>query len=568
MSVLAYFRISTKSVSVIVLMALVALGITLIGTRSMKSLSDATDVIEDAGGQANLAVRMISNVISMNRGEFRLAVDPQPENRVATRKLVDEEMRTFRERLKTIAVKADADTKKSLVKIEQLWPLYERELEASFKTAEAVKDAQSTAEIQKVREKAFANRDFAENLRIEIRDMATALEKSVKKVSTAANEEYDRVSTLMMAVAGIGISLGLLFGLLVAQLGISRPMRSLIVVLQRLAKGEDVVVTGIERRDEVGETARAVNEIRTMLAEKVKSEFLETAERDKAAAARRTAEMNKMADAFQSAVGNIVDTVSSASTELEAAATTLSRTAATTQTLSTAVASASEEASANVQSVASSSEEMSASVNEIGRQVQESSRIATEAVKQAERTDARINELSQAAGRIGDVVKLITAIAEQTNLLALNATIEAARAGEAGRGFAVVASEVKALASQTAKATEEISTQIASMQTATTDSVAAIKEIGGTIIRISEIATTIASSVEQQGAATAEISRNVQQAAQGTATVAANITDVNRGAGETGTASAQVLSSAQSLSGESNRLKLEVDKFLSTVRAA
>jgi methyl-accepting chemotaxis protein len=211
---------------------------------------------------------------------------------------------------------------------------------------------------------------------------------------------------------------------------------------------------------------------------------------------------------------------------------------------------------------------MSASVNEIGRQVQESSRIATEAVKQAERTDARINELSQAAGRIGDVVKLITAIAEQTNLLALNATIEAARAGEAGRGFAVVANEVKALASQTAKATEEISTQIASMQTATTDSVAAIKEIGGTIIRISEIATTIASSVEQQGAATAEISRNVQQAAQGTATVAANITDVNRGAGETGTASAQVLSSAQSLSGESNRLKLEVDKFLSTVRAA
>jgi methyl-accepting chemotaxis protein len=239
-----------------------------------------------------------------------------------------------------------------------------------------------------------------------------------------------------------------------------------------------------------------------------------------------------------------------------------------TQSLSGTVAAASEQASANVQSVASATEEMTASVNEISRQVQESSRIASEAVKQAQETDARINKLSQAAGRIGDVVKLITAIAEQTNLLALNATIEAARAGEAGRGFAVVASEVKQLASQTAKATDEIGTQIAGMQAATQESVAAIKEISATIARVSEIAATIAAAVEEQGAATQEISRNVQQAAQGTAQVASNITDVNRGAAETGSASSQVLSSAQSLSSESNHLKLEVDKFLVTVRAA
>jgi methyl-accepting chemotaxis protein len=221
-----------------------------------------------------------------------------------------------------------------------------------------------------------------------------------------------------------------------------------------------------------------------------------------------------------------------------------------------------------VQSVASATEEMTSSVNEISRQVQESAKIAGDAVKQAQETDARINELSQAAGRIGDVVKLITAIAEQTNLLALNATIEAARAGEAGRGFAVVASEVKALAAQTGKATEEISAQIAGMQTATQDSVAAIKAIGGTIGRISEIASTISAAVEEQGAATQEIARNVGEAAKGTQQVASNITDVNRGASETGSASAQVLSSAQSLSSESNHLKLEVDKFLSTVRAA
>jgi methyl-accepting chemotaxis protein len=211
---------------------------------------------------------------------------------------------------------------------------------------------------------------------------------------------------------------------------------------------------------------------------------------------------------------------------------------------------------------------MASSVSEIGRQVEESSRMSVEAVKQAEKADQRIAELLTAAGRIGDVVKLITAIAEQTNLLALNATIEAARAGEAGKGFAVVASEVKQLATQTAKATEEIGAQIAMMQSATQDSVAAIKEIGSTIDTLAGIANAIAAAVEEQGAATQEISRNVQEAAQGTAEVAGNISSVNSGAAETGSASAQVLSSAQSLSRESEVLQREVARFIETVKAA
>jgi methyl-accepting chemotaxis protein len=218
--------------------------------------------------------------------------------------------------------------------------------------------------------------------------------------------------------------------------------------------------------------------------------------------------------------------------------------------------------------VASATEELTSSVNEISRQVQESARIASEAVEQAQKTNDRVGELSKAASRIGDVVELINTIAGQTNLLALNATIEAARAGDAGRGFAVVASEVKALAEQTARATGEISQQIKGIQDATDESVVAIKEIGGTIGRMSEIASTIASAVEEQGAATQEIARNVQQAAQGTQQVSSNITDVQRGASETGTASSHVFSAAQSLSGESNRLKLEVGKFLSSVRVA
>ena len=232
------------------------------------------------------------------------------------------------------------------------------------------------------------------------------------------------------------------------------------------------------------------------------------------------------------------------------------------------VASASEEAATNVSSVASATEELSSSVNEISRQVQDSARMAAEAVGQAVQTNERVNDLSRAAQRIGDVVELINTIAGQTNLLALNATIEAARAGEAGRGFAVVASEVKALAEQTAKATGEIGLQISGIQAATQESVGAIKAIGGTIERLSEVSSAIAAAVEEQGAATQEISRNVQQASVGTQEVSANIADVERGVIETGSASTQVLSAAKSLAGDSTRLKVEVAQFLRAVRTA
>ena len=361
-----------------------------------------------------------------------------------------------------------------------------------------------------------------------------------------------------LLVIGAVVALLLVATCVLSILTIARPLQALTRSMRELANGNfGVVLPGLGRKDEVGDLAEAVEMFKVKAEQKARNEAEAKMKQDQMAAQRRKAEMQNLADQFESAVGEIVDAVSSASTQLEASAGTLSATAERAQEVTSMVAAASEEASTNVQSVASATEELSSSVHEISRQMQESARMAGEAVSQARSTTERVSELSKAAARIGDVVELINTIAGQTNLLALNATIEAARAGEAGRGFAVVASEVKALAEQTAKATGEIGQQISGIQVATQDSVASIKDISGTIERLSEISSTIAAAVEEQGAATQEISRNVQQAARGTEQVSSNIVDVQRGSADTGSASTQVLSAAQLLSSDSSRLKIE-----------
>jgi methyl-accepting chemotaxis protein len=400
-----------------------------------------------------------------------------------------------------------------------------------------------------------------------MQEVRTTVEGLYKQADAAEAATRDAVRFWMMIAFLIAVAVLAVVGFLLGR-SISKALSGMVDAMTRLARGElSIAVPGIGRKDEIGEMAGAVEVFRTNMAEAERMRA-EQAEADTRRRAQRKADMKRLADDFEGAVGEIIETVSSAATELEASSNTLTHAAERSNGLATSVASASEEASANVQSVSSASEEMTSSISEISRQVQESARVADVAVEQAQRTNARVGELTKAAGRIGDVVDLINTIAGQTNLLALNATIEAARAGEAGRGFAVVASEVKALAEQTAKATGEIGQHIGAIQTATQDSVSAIKEIGDTIARMSEISSTIAAAVEEQGAATQEISRNIQHAAQGTSDVSANIGEVQRGAGETGAASAQVHSAAQSLSQESSRLKSEVARFLDSVRAA
>ena len=389
-------------------------------------------------------------------------------------------------------------------------------------------------------------------------------DREIARAGMKLDQQQLTLTAILLVVAFAGIVVSFLIGR-----NISRPVVAMSKAMRELAVGNfEVQLPGLDRRDEVGQMACAVEEFKVQALAKAERETSEREEKNRELATQRRIELHSLAESFETAVGNIIENVGSASSELEHSAVILTKSSAATQQLSTVVATASEETSTNVQSVASATEEMASSINEIGRQVADSNRIANEAVDQAEKTDARIAELSLAANRIGDVTKLITTIAEQTNLLALNATIEAARAGDAGRGFAVVAQEVKTLAAQTAKATSEISAQISGIQTATHDSVLAIKEISGTIGRVSEIAAVIAAAIEEQGAATQEIARNVQQAAIGSTQVATSIADVNRGAGDTGSASSQVLASAQMLSNENKRLKAEVVKFLATVRAA
>jgi methyl-accepting chemotaxis protein len=446
MDFLGRVRILTKILLIVFLLSGIGAALAFIGVAALGQLSAKAELMSAASRRALLAARANQNVIALNRAEFRSALDPRDENRLAARQVIDEQLKQFQERFDDVSQTPDEQAIALLPAAREAFAAYRAQLDATLKAVEAEKSSKLSDSADKLRDVAMKSRATAENLQAKVRALAERLNARVEEKSKEARDEYEQISRVLVWLAAVGIVLGGVVGFVIGQYGIAKPVRAMVGLLQQFAAGNyDLQIQGADRKDEVGDVAKAAAVFKENGLAKIRMEA-EQKEAERRSAAQRRADMMRLADRFEAAVGEIVETVSSASTELEASADSLTSTAERAQRLATVVASASEEASTNVQSVATATEEMSSSVNEIGRQVQESARIASEAVVQARGTTARVSELSRAATRIGDVVELINSIAGQTNLLALNATIEAARAGEAGRGFAVVASEVKALA--------------------------------------------------------------------------------------------------------------------------
>lgn len=428
-----------------------------------------------------------------------------------------------------------------------------------------------------------------------VEDLINATEASSKEAVSAANVNIERNSTLLIAIAGASVVIALLIAWLYVGRNLMRRLNRLVEDMRSIAGGDLDTRVDVLGSDEISEMGRALigfrdnakeaeiaraeaedqrqrREADKALAEQEAHDAEQRAHEEKERLSREAtdknrADLNQLADDFEGSVKHLVESFAAATAQMTSTSQSMTQTADETSSRSETVANASDQASASVNSVASATEELSSSINEISRQVGQAASIAGEAVSEAKRTNEMVTSLNKAASKIGDVVGLISDIAGQTNLLALNATIEAARAGDAGKGFAVVASEVKNLAAQTAKATEEISEQINAVQAETTNAVGAIGGISSTIERINEIATGIASAVEEQGAATSEISRSVQQAAQSTQEVSQNISSVNQAAAVTGQSATQVQTVATELSKEVTSLDQEVHKFLHRVRA-
>ncbi|MBR0899170.1 MCP four helix bundle domain-containing protein [Bradyrhizobium tropiciagri] len=559
---LANLSVRARLIAVIVMLLITLAGTGLFAVTRMQTMNEYTINISTKwlpSVRVLGEIRVLVNRYRVNIRQFVLDTDPQ-------KKATDEKA------LEAIA-QAIAE------KIKSYQPLVtsqeERELADAFMEAwtDYVTQIREVMDINRKDNDTAKARDFITAKAPVGAKLETPLQKNIdlnnKGADVATRKAADNYALTLKLISAILLTsmiLGICAGIYLLRT-ITRGINSVVTPMRVLAAGDlTVAVPCINPKTEIGQMASALQVFKDALV--AKKAVDEAAAADANAKITRGQRVDAVTSQFESMIGELVSSLSSSATELEAAANTLTTSAQSTGRISGDAAGASQEVSTNVQSVAGATEKITSSVNEIGRQVQQASRVASDAVRQAEKTNASITELSQSSARIGDVVRLITAIAEQTNLLALNATIEAARAGNAGRGFAIVASEVKALAAQTSKATDEIATQIASMQSATETSVGAIREISATINVISEISSAIATAVEEQSAATQEIARNVITAARGSSAVASNIDDVSRGASETGSASSQVLASARMLSNQSERLKSEVEKFLATVRAA
>ncbi len=560
---LASLRIWQKSLIPLALCAMVAAGLSANLLMTLHAANrDYSMLVESKVPAAVWATRMGASVIDLSRVTWRAIADESADD-AAERSTLESLLGSFRDRAdKTRNLLGDQPLAARIALQQQRFEALHRVATQAVRLSQSGKKSEAVAFLQ-----ANYNQSFAE-LRQEMIDYADTIMQDAHVAADQLTAEAQAARWRAIFLVTGSLLVVVLLGLWMAIKGVVAPVRALTATMDRLAGGKlDTDVPGTDRADELGTMAKSVETFRLGLLEVEHLKAEQERQKVRAEAEKREA-MYALANRFQDSVGRVVDTLSSASTELTAAAGSMASIAEETSRQATTVASASEQATTNVQTVASAAEELSSSVSEISRQVAQSTRIAGEAMNEVEQTNRSVQGLTTSVSRISEVVRLISEIASQTNLLALNATIEAARAGDAGKGFAVVASEVKHLATQTARATEDISGRIGEIQGATGQSVAAIERINRVIQQMNEISLTIASAVEEQGAATQEIARNVSQAAEGTQLVSSNILAVTQASAETGTAASQVQSSSAEVAQQAEGLRHEVTNFLREVRAA
>jgi len=564
---LSNMKIGTKLLMLIGLMSLVTVIVAGFGVSRIIKLNSGLHNVGEIDSMVLLGARINQNLITMTRSEYRVAADPSAGTIAAAREVANTNRQEFNERLaRIVAGAATDDERRQLQDIQTAYAAYADGLDATYERAQRLSGQVSLNDAQRqINDGVNVSRIHGDALAKAIKAYAEHLDAKSQKTNDDATAAGRAAIVITLAVTTVGIGLGFVFGIIFAKTQLVRPIQSLTEAMEAVARGEDrAAVPGADRGDEIGAMSRAFGNNATRIAKLAEQQR----EQEVQAALERKAATMKLADDFEKSVGSIVTLVSSAATELQAAATQLTATAEETSAQSVAVSAAADEAGTNVTSVAGAAEELGASVSEIGRQVESSTEISSTAVAEATAAAQVVAELDEVAASIGSVVDTISNLASQTNLLALNATIESARAGEAGKGFAVVASEVKQLAGQTAKATTDISAKIVQIQSVTAKAVSAIQNITGTIQEINGASTAIASAVDQQGAATREIVHAINQASLGTGEVTANITGVAQAAEQTGAAASQVLSSSSELAEQAARLHHEMDSFLATVRAA
>ncbi|HVT52594.1 MAG TPA: methyl-accepting chemotaxis protein [Dongiaceae bacterium] len=562
------WRILHKLLGLVGLLSLVIAAVAGAGIYGINAFDNETNQVAGTGTDSSLGAHIHQNVIALNRAEFRIAADPSAQNLDALDKEIADRKAELESQFAEAQKSADGEQAAKLAEFQKALASYLPELDKTLAKAKALGgQVTNDSARQQILDAALESRGTADQAGDAAEAYAAISKSEMEREIATAGKLSNELQITMMATAALGILGGLALGYAIAAYGIARPIAISVQRLKLLSEGDtETAILGTGRKDEIGDIAATMQVFRDNLIRNREMQAREAAEQ--IARAERAQRIEQLTDTFDREATSALKTVSAAAIELQATAQSMTQTAEETARQATVVSGAAEETTASVQTVAAATEELTASIQEIGTQVTESNRIVGQAVHEAEETNGKVQGLADAAQKIGDVVRIISEIAGQTNLLALNATIEAARAGEAGKGFAVVASEVKTLATQTAKATEEITGQVHAIQSATSSSASAIKGIGHTINRVSEISTTIASAVEEQGAATQEIARSVQQAAQGTQEVSTNIISVTTAAEHTGAAAAQVLEASGELSRQAEVMRGQVEKFIAGVKAA